>query len=120
MIRTAIFSALVFVFGLLITWLLAFGVLGMGTGDASSLDFWRLATVWALFPAILAAIPARYALLLIGLAAILCGYWLWELSKVTSDGGMGMAIVGIVTFVMIAYALSVVAMRRVFLDKALA
>ncbi|QZH76342.1 MAG: hypothetical protein JY451_07350 [Erythrobacter sp.] len=103
---------MVFLVGLLITLLLAIFVLGMEVGDINKVAFWRRAGVLALFPAMLAAIPVRYALSLVGVAGLLCGYWVWELSYATNDGGMGMAIVGMVSFVFISYALIVVALRH--------
>lgn len=110
--RLGIFSASVFLVGLLLTVLVAISVLGMDVGDLSKAAFWQLAAVLAFFPAILAAVPTRYALSLLGIAALLCGYWVWELSYVTSDGGMGMVIVGIFSFVFIVYALVVVVLRH--------
>ena len=117
MSRASAYVLLVLTIGSLITWFLVTEVLGMPSDRIGSKVFWYLLTLWAVFPALLSALPKRIALIILALFLAAMVGWAYLASSATDDGGLAMGIIIVAATVTSILSGFAIAGREPFLGR---
>ncbi|PZT85115.1 MAG: hypothetical protein DI637_12755 [Citromicrobium sp.] len=115
--RIEIYALVVAIIGFSATWFLASSVLGMSGNIFAIAPFWYFVGLWAAFPALLAAINKRAAILFLLAVVSLLGLWAFYLSSMTSDGGIAMGIFLLAAIGTAVFGAASIFLRSIFLGK---
>lgn len=108
-----LFVASVAAGGLLLVWLVGTWMLDLRLEDQSVSIWLALVAVLALFPAVLAALPPKFSLALLGAAVLAMGVSGWQVLQTPGDGGIGGIIVLMVAIPVAGFGLAVIALRSI-------
>lgn len=107
----------VFCAGLLLTYLVVRGMFDIDFDGANGGFFVLGAIVLAGFPALLAALSPRVAIVTLGAIAALLGVWAASVISMPGDGAIGGFILLIVDFAFVLFGLAIIGLRKLINKK---
>lgn len=111
------YISLIFISGFFATWFLAVAVFDMGLVPVRHGAFWYLLGLFAIVPALLAALTKRTALIILCALLSALGILAYRASFATDDGGLAMGIVIVVAITTGLFGALAIGLRGLFVEE---